>query len=124
MASKERGLHAGQLYPAGVSGVRENFVVTRSGLRVRVVEAGHIEAPPIVFVPGWACTAWIFHDTLPAVAKSGFRAITVELKGHGLSDKPTAPREYTLLSMRDHLLEILDALSIDSCGVVGHSMGA
>jgi pimeloyl-ACP methyl ester carboxylesterase len=124
MSSKERGLHAGQLYPAGVSGVREHFVVTRSGLRVRVVEAGHVDAPPIVFVPGWACTAWIFHDTLRAVAKSGFRAITVELKGHGLSDKPSSPTEYTLPAMRDHLIEILDALALERCGLVGHSMGA
>lgn len=124
MPSKERGLHAGHIYPAGVSDVREHFVVTRSGLRVRVVEAGKVDAPAIVFVPGWACTAWIFHDTLPAVAKSGFRAITVELKGHGLSDKPSSPAEYTLQSMRDHVIEILDALSLDHCGLVGHSMGA
>lgn len=124
MTSGERGLHAGDVYPAGVSGVREHFVVTRSGVRVRVVEAGHIDAPPIVFVPGWACTAWIFHDTLLPVAESGFRAITAELKGHGLSDKPTTPGEYTLPAMRDHLIEILDALSIEQCGLVGHSMGA
>lgn len=124
MKVKDRGLQAGEVFPAGASEVRQRFIVVRSGLRVRVVESGTVDAPPIVFVPGWACTAWIFHDTLVPVAKAGFHAIAVELKGHGLSEKPGQPDNYTLESMRDHLLEILDALSLEQAGLVGHSMGA
>jgi pimeloyl-ACP methyl ester carboxylesterase len=104
--------------------VGERFVVTRSGLKVHVVESGNPQSPPVVFVPGWACNVWIFHDTLEPFAKNGFHAIAVELKGHGQSDKPASPDEYTLESMRDHLLEIIDALGLESCGIVGHSMGA
>ena len=78
----------------------------------------------MIFVPGWACTTWIFHETLVPFASNGFHAIAVELKGHGLSDKPANPQEYTLEAMRDHLLEVIDALSVEHCGLVGHSMGA
>ncbi len=101
----------------------ERFVTTRSGLKVHVVEAGDPESPAVVFVPGWACTTWIFHETLAPFSARGFHAIAVELKGHGLSDKPAEPGEYTVESMRDHLLEIIDALEIQRCGLVGHSMG-
>ena len=107
-----------------MNAARERFVTTRSGIKVHVVEDGDADSPPVLLVPGWACTVWIFHDTLAPLARAGFRAIAVELKGHGLSDKPAAPQEYTLESMRDHLLEILDALEIERCGIVGHSMGA
>jgi pimeloyl-ACP methyl ester carboxylesterase len=100
------------------------FVELRSGLRVRVVEAGDASRPVIVFVPGWGCGAWVFHDTLPAVARWGFRVVAVELKGHGFSDKPVDAAEYTLESMRDHLMEILDALGLQRARLVGHSMGA
>jgi pimeloyl-ACP methyl ester carboxylesterase len=91
---------------------------------VRVVESGVENARSIVLVPGWGCTAWIFHETLSPLATAGFHAIAVELKGHGESDKPSREEEYTSAAMRDHLLEILDALGVDSAGVVGHSMGA
>ena len=50
--------------------------------------------------------------------------MAVELKGHGLSDKPDDKREYTNESMRDHLADILDALGLDRAHMIGHSMGA
>lgn len=112
------------MYPAGEPGLRERFVRLASGLTVRVVEAGAHGAAPIVLVPGWACGAWIFHANLPALANAGFHAMAVELKGHGLSDKPTSPADYSLDSMRRHLLEILDALALPRAGLAGHSMGA
>jgi len=107
-----------------VKDVSERFVTTRSGVKVHIVEAGDASSPPVIFVPGWACTAWVFNETLVPFASDGFHAIAVELKGHGLSDKPSLPDEYTLEAMRDHLLEIIDALGVERCGVVGHSMGA
>jgi pimeloyl-ACP methyl ester carboxylesterase len=117
-------LSPGEMYPAGEANVSARFVRLPSGITVRAVESGSSDAPAIVLVPGWACTAWIYHQTLPALASAGFRAIAVELKGHGLSDKPTGPGEYSLASMTDHLLTILDALALPMAGLVGHSMGA
>ena len=117
-------LPPGEMYPAGVPGLRERFISLASGMRVRVVESGPEDGPPIVFVPGWACGAWMFHANLPALGAAGFRAIAVELKGHGLSDKPVSAEDYTLDAMRDHLIAILDALALRVTGLVGHSMGA
>ncbi len=91
---------------------------------MRVVEAGQHNSNPVVLVPGWGCGAWIFHDIIPHLASSGFHAMAVELKGHGLSDKPDDKREYTNDAMRDHLVEILDALELDRTHMIGHSMGA
>jgi 4,5:9,10-diseco-3-hydroxy-5,9,17-trioxoandrosta-1(10),2-diene-4-oate hydrolase len=58
------------------------------------------------------------------VANAGFRAIAVDLKGHGLSFKPVGAAEYSLESLVDHLEEILNALELDKPALVGHSMGA
>ena len=116
-------LPPGDMYPAGERDVTSRFVRLASGLSVRVVESGSAGSPPVVLVPGWACTAWICHETLPALARAGFHAIAVELKGHGLSDKPLDQSEYTVESMRDHLIDILNALSLPTAGLVGHSMG-
>lgn len=91
---------------------------------MRVVESGRENTRPIVLVPGWGCTAWIFHETLVPLAHAGFHAIAVELKGHGESDTPPSKDEYSVEAMRDHLVQILDALGLDETGIVGHSMGA
>jgi len=113
-----------RVYPVGVDGVTSRYVSLASGLRVRVVEAGQGDAVPVLLVPGWGCGAWIFHETISPIASAGFHAIAVELKGHGFSDKPTSAGEYTFGSMRDHLIDVLDALEIDSAHLLGHSMGA
>lgn len=124
MESESRRLPEGELYPAGYDDVSARFITLESGLRVRIVEAGAASEDPVILVPGWGCDAWIFHDILPFLATSGFHSIAVELKGHGLSDKPDDPREFTSESMRDHLGEILDALGLERTALVGHSMGA
>ncbi len=60
---------------------------------------------------------------MPALANAGYRAIAVDLKGHGLSDKPVASREYTIESMVEHLREILDELGLHRPALAGHSLG-
>lgn len=77
----------------------------------------------MVLVPGWGCSVYAFRFTMPALADAGYRVIAVDLKGHGLSDKPIAPAEYTIDSLVEHLLEILDALGVERPYLVGYSMG-
>ena len=120
----ERRLTPAEMYPAGEDGVVARMLDLRSGIRVRVVEAGDSAAPPILLVPGWGCSAWIFHANVSALAADGFRAIAIDPKGHGLSDKPREPSEYTSIAMRDHLLEIIEALGLERVALLGHSMGA
>lgn len=90
---------------------------------MRVVEAGNENAPVVLLIPGWACSAWVFHETIGPIADAGYRAVAVDLKGHGLSEKPTGTKHYTTVSMRDHVIEIIDALGADRVRLVGHSMG-
>ena len=120
----KRRLTPAEMYPADEDGVRSRMVVLASGIRVRVVEAGDPTSPPIVLVPGWGCSVWMFHANISALASAGYRVIAVDPKGHGLSDKPRDPSEYTSQALRDHLIEILDALRLERVGLVGHSMGA
>jgi pimeloyl-ACP methyl ester carboxylesterase len=90
---------------------------------VRVVEGGDADAAPVLFVHGWGCSVYIFRRNMPALAHAGFRTIAVDLKGHGLSDKPVTSGEYTIDSLVEHLYDILDALEIEKPALVGHSLG-
>ncbi|HEX3533221.1 MAG TPA: alpha/beta hydrolase [Gemmatimonadaceae bacterium] len=116
-------LSPGEMFPAGDPAYRVSFPRLRSGLRVRVVERGDPESPPVVFIHGWGCSVYVFRFNMPALAEAGFRVIAVDLKGHGLSDKPTTPDEYTIDSLVEHLRDILDALELERPALAGHSLG-
>jgi pimeloyl-ACP methyl ester carboxylesterase len=123
--SRRRGrLSPGEIFPAGDSAYRVSYPRLRSGIKVRVVERGDPAAPPVLFVPGWGCPVYVYRRNLPAVADAGFRAISVDIKGHGLSFKPLGKGEYSLESLVNHIEEILDGLELDKPALVGHSMGA
>ena len=72
---------------------------------------------------GWGASVYSYRHTIRALAEAGYRALAVDLPGHGGSDKPTAAepyREPALLALVDVVLE---QLGIDACHVIGQSMG-
>jgi pimeloyl-ACP methyl ester carboxylesterase len=116
-------LSPGEMFPAGDPAYRVTFPQLRSGIRVRAIERGDSASPPVVLIPGWGCSVYTYNRNMPALADAGFRVIAVDLKGHGLSDKPLASDEYTIESLVEHLRDILDALDLDRPALVGHSLG-
>ena len=121
LLSSER-LPPSEMYPAGVSGLTARMLPLASGLKVRVVEGGPADGPPVVLLAGWGGSIYLYRYNLPALADAGFRVIAVDMKGQGLSDKPSAGSEYTSAAMTAHALEILDALALARVHLVGQSM--
>lgn len=111
------------MFPAGISGYRARRERLGTGERVRVVEIGPEDGSPVVFIPGWSCSAWDFNKTLGPVAAAGFRAIAIDPRGHGLSDMPRGDALYTTDALVGHLSATLDVLGLARASIVGHSMG-
>ncbi len=122
-SSRRDNLGPGEMFPAGDPAYRVSFPRLRSGIKIRVLERGEADSPPVLLVHGWGCSVFVFRRNMPALANAGYRAIAVDLKGHGLSDKPVASREYTIESMVEHLREILDELGLHRPALAGHSLG-
>jgi pimeloyl-ACP methyl ester carboxylesterase len=116
-------LGPGEMFPAGDPAYRVSFPRLRSGLKVRVVERGDPASPPVLLIHGWGCTAYVFRHNMPALATAGYRVIAVDLKGHGLSDKPGNADEYTVDSLVEHVRDMLDALGLERPALAGHSLG-
>jgi pimeloyl-ACP methyl ester carboxylesterase len=111
------------MFPAARGDVVARFVNLPNGLRVRVLACGPADGPPLLFIHGWSCSIYVFRKNYAAAARAGFRVYAPDLKGHGLSDKPLAPGEYTGEAMSAHVRDIMDALGVRSATLVGHSMG-
>jgi pimeloyl-ACP methyl ester carboxylesterase len=124
LISRRGRIPPGEMFPAGDPEYRVSFVRLRSGIRIRIVERGKTDGAPVLMLPGWGSTVYVWRENVPVIAAAGYRAIAVDLKGSGLSDKPLGESEYTSEAMIQHLGEIIDALSLERPVIVGHSQAA
>lgn len=114
------------MFPAGDPRFITRFVTLPTGVRVRAIECTPTpppDAPVVLCVHGWACSAYSFDTLLPLVAREGARAIAIDLPGHGLSDKPADAAQYTIDALVQAVLDTMDALGVARAILVGHSMG-
>ena len=100
----------------------EKFVEL-DGIRTCYIEAG--EGPPVILIhgsgPGVSALAnW--RGTLQSDLVDRYRLIAPDIVGFG---KTTTPEDFELSheARVQHLIQFLDAMEVDRCGVVGNSMG-
>ncbi|MBK8250574.1 MAG: alpha/beta fold hydrolase [Gemmatimonadetes bacterium] len=110
-------------YPAHTPDVSAHLLELPDGERARVVEAGPTDGAPVVLVHGWACSAYFFRRLMAPLAAAGYRAVALDLRGHGGSSRPTAIEPYTAPAMRAFVVAALDAVGIPRAHVVAHSLG-
>lgn len=77
--------------------------------------------PAVLLVHGYAASHTHWAPLMPAIARSGFRAIAVDLPGSGRSDK--YPGDYSPAGLARTLFALLDRLGVERAHVVGHSWG-
>ena len=116
-------LAAEAMYPASDASAHASWVTLPDGERVRIVSTGDMDAPPVVLLHGWGCSAFTWRYLAGPLAGAGWRVIAVDLRGHGLSDRPDDLAKYHRDEMVAHLAATMDALDIASAPIVAHSMG-
>ncbi|QIX28660.1 alpha/beta hydrolase [Nocardioides sp. JQ2195] len=89
---------------------------------MRYVEQG--TGPAVVMCHGFPGLAHSWRHQLPALARAGFRAIAVDMRGYGGTDRPENPIDYDRASTVGDLTGLLDALGLDDAVFVGHDFGA
>jgi pimeloyl-ACP methyl ester carboxylesterase len=111
------------MYPAGIAGVSTRILSLGTGVRVRVAESGPRDGQPILLLHGWAATIYTFRHALELLPAHGFRVISPDMRGFGLSDKPITRNAYSLDAYLDDLAALLEVLELDRLILGGQSMG-
>jgi pimeloyl-ACP methyl ester carboxylesterase len=93
--------------------------LTRDGVKLYYEEAGAGD-PAMVFVHGWCCDH-THHAPQVAHFSPSHRCVSVDLRGHGLSDAP--PDGYTISGFADDVAWLCGQLGVTKPVIVGHSMG-
>lgn len=93
--------------------------VVTNGSRLQYDQLG--SGPDLVLVHGFGANRAFWRLTVVPRLSRGFRTLTYDMRGHGLSDAPA--QGYTSRHMAADLAALLDELGIGRAHVVGHSFG-
>jgi pimeloyl-ACP methyl ester carboxylesterase len=78
----------------------------------------------LILIHGLLMNRRMFDRLAPEMASRGNRVITVDLLGHGRSDRPTDRRAYSMTAFADQVAALADHLGLDRPVVGGTSLGA
>src|SRR4029453_12384515 len=93
--------------------------IVRNGIRLAYDDRGAGE-PIIVFVPGWTCDRSFFAPQAEHFSRK-HRVVSVDLRGHGESDKPDEP--YPIGAYAEDIAYLIDQLGLGKVVAIGNSMG-
>ena len=98
---------------------RHRFVAA-NGARFHVAEIG--SGPLVLLLHGFPQFWWAWRHQLEPLADAGYRAVAMDLRGYGASDKP--PRGYDTPTLTADVASLIRALGAPRATVVGHDWGA
>ncbi|RLK52126.1 alpha/beta fold hydrolase [Microbacterium telephonicum] len=113
--------------PALTSLPDPQFVMSTEGHRIATYTWGDLDAPTVVCVHGFASNArdnWVSTGWVRDLLRAGFRVLAVDQLGHGASDKPHDPRDYSVRGLAADVEIVLDTHLVDEAFYVGYSLGA
>jgi pimeloyl-ACP methyl ester carboxylesterase len=93
--------------------------VAANGARFHIAELG--EGPLVVLVHGWPQFWWTWRHQMVSLADAGFRAVAMDLRGVGGSDR--TPRGYDPTNLALDITGVIRSLGGRNATLVGHDIG-
>jgi pimeloyl-ACP methyl ester carboxylesterase len=95
------------------------------GLQLHVREWGRSDGPPILFIHGWSQNHLCWAKQYESALADEFRLVAYDLRGHGMSESPLEPENYTDGKLwADDVAAIINVLRLDRPVLVGWSYGS
>lgn len=105
-----------------VQGADVRHVDVADGLSLRTVIRGELASRPVfLLVHGLASNARMWDGVGQCLVSKGISSVAVDLRGHGLSDKPDDGFDFDTVAL--DLVELVRRLGLDRVVIVGQSWG-
>jgi pimeloyl-ACP methyl ester carboxylesterase len=102
---------------SGANALANDLFFDSKGLNIHYKDVG--AGKPIVLLHGYTMNSNMWDNSLLLkVLSKSHRVIMIDLRGHGLSDKPSDPKEYGPEVGKD-VIRLLDHLNIPKAHLVG-----
>src|SRR6266850_328496 len=105
---------------APLPAANDHGYVEHEGARIWYTTYG--SGSPVILLHGGLGHSGNWSYQVPALVRSGYRAVLIDSRGHGRSTRDTRPFSYEL--MASDVLAVMDALRLEKAGLVGWSDGA
>src|SRR6185436_5131590 len=102
--------------------MKTHRIVGGGGTRLHVIETGNSQGPSILFLHGFSQCSLAWSRQMSSDLTSNFRLIAMDLRGHGLSDKPRDGYSESRL-WADDIDAAIKALKLDHPILCGWSYG-
>jgi pimeloyl-ACP methyl ester carboxylesterase len=93
------------------------------GVSLHYAEAGPGDGPLVVLLHGFPEFWYSWRRQLPALAQAGFHVVAPDMRGYGLSDKPSGWREYHTDVVAGDIAGLIGHFGVERAHVVGHDWG-
>ncbi len=105
--------------------MRESYTVSGAGgLNLSVHEWGNPNGAPVLFIHGAGQSSYCWHKQVSSFLADKYRLITMDLRGHGASDKPLGAEYYTTNEFwAEDLHNVITELHLTNVIVVAWSHG-
>jgi pimeloyl-ACP methyl ester carboxylesterase len=98
--------------------------VTAGGGRGRTARSSPAQERPLILLHGLLLSQEMHRPLAEALAARGNRVLTLDLLGHGKSDRPRDMWRYSMAFYGEQVVALMDHLQIDQAVVMGTSLGA
>jgi pimeloyl-ACP methyl ester carboxylesterase len=98
--------------------------LTPSGQRGRTARKAPAQGRPLIMVHGVLLAQTMHWPLAESLAARGNRVITVDLLGHGASDRPRERARYTMGDFSQQIEALMDHLELEEAALMGTSLGA
>jgi pimeloyl-ACP methyl ester carboxylesterase len=98
--------------------------VTAAGGRGRTARSAPARARPMILVHGLLLSKEMHRPLAEALAARGNYVITIDLLGHGASERPRDMWRYSMQFFAQQVVALMDHLQIEQAAVMGTSLGA
>ena len=102
----------------------EYSTIETNGIKLHVVQAGPKSGIPVVLLHGFPEFWYGWRNQIPALVEAGCRVILPDQRGYNLSDKPKGVKAYSVFTLVDDIIGLIDALGYEKVNLVGHDWGA
>jgi pimeloyl-ACP methyl ester carboxylesterase len=99
-----------------------SIYINGHGIQLHGLSQGH--GPLVIFCHGFPGLAYSWRQQMQTVADQGFRALALDMRGYGRSDRPEHFSDYHVDNQIADLERVLDQLGESKAIFVGHDFGA
>lgn len=110
--------------PDAIAAPTNYMVTSKDGVKLAVQESGNPDGPSIIFIHGLLGSRLNWEEQVQSPELRQYRLITYDLRGHGLSDKPSGVEPYhDGRHWADDLDAVIEGSHAKKPVVVGWSLG-